>query len=347
MRPALEELRAAVQGRWFEVLTAIGLPTDSLTRRNKPCPACGGTDRFSFTDRKGSGSFVCRALERQGGDGFELVQHWLGCDFPAALEAVAKALGRDGGAVTAARARPRPQPSPKPQPVARHRRDAGADLRRLWHEARPLCQGDAADRYLTARGLALSRFPAVLRLHPSLPYWITEDGQTRLLGSFSAILAAVQGPDFRTVALHRTYLSPLGGKLELTHPYTGQPLPARKLKTRGDGVMPGAACRLFDPVGGRLAVCEGIETGLAVHQACGIPVWACLSAGGLSSVVLTPLARQIYIAADNDEHGAGMRAAQALAGRLEAEGRQVEILAPSTPGMDWLDVLNATAKEAA
>ncbi|MEQ1840438.1 MAG: sulfatase-like hydrolase/transferase, partial [Verrucomicrobiales bacterium] len=50
---------------------------------------------------------------------------------------------------------------------------------------------------------------------------------------------------------------------------------------------------------GRLGVCEGIETGLAVMTACsGLPVWSALSTSHLEQVMLPPAAREIVILAD-------------------------------------------------
>lgn len=339
-RLAVDELRRAANGRWFDVLTALGMPADSLTRANKPCPACGGADRFSFTDKNGSGSFVCRALDRQGGDGFELAMHWLGRDFRATLEAVAGALG--GGAAgqtcrTAAPAAPRPSVPPR-------RKDAGEALRRVWRAARDVAGGDPVARYLAGRGLSLADFPAVIRHHPGLMYWHPVNGKPVRLGTFPAMLAAVQGADGRVVALHRTYLTPAGGKAVVADPATGKALAVKKLMTRDEQVMPGAAVRLYPPTGGRIALAEGIETALAVFLASGLPVWACVNAHGLATVRLPPDVAEVFIAADNDPGGTGQRAAQALADRMRQEGRQVEILTPSTPGADWLDVLNQ-AKE--
>ena len=79
-------------GQWHSILQALGVPHATLTKRNKPCPACGGTDRFSFID-DGRGAFTCRSLDRQGGDGFALVQHLNGCGFIDAVKTVANALG--------------------------------------------------------------------------------------------------------------------------------------------------------------------------------------------------------------------------------------------------------------
>lgn len=333
---AVSELRQAANGRWLDILTALGVPVASLTKANKPCPACGGSDRFSFTDKSGSGSFVCRALDRQGGDGFELVMHWLGCDFPGALNAVAQALGIDPGA-------PRSAPPPTAPPVPRPpRRDGGEALRAMWRQAHPVTEGDTVARYLAGRGLNLPAVPPVIRHHPALAYWRPcSNGRPLRLGIYPAMLAAVQGKDGRVVALHRTWLTPSGAKAAPINPATGKPLPVKKLICRDEQVMPGAAIRLYPPESGRLALTEGIETALAVRLSCGLAVWACVSAHGLSAVTLPPEVAEVFIAADNDANGTGQRAARALEQRLRGEGRRVEILTPSSPGLDWLDVLNA------
>lgn len=335
-RLSLERLRFDAIGRWPEILVAVGVPAESLSRNAKPCPACGGKDRFSFTDRRGSGSFVCRGLDRQGGDGFELVMHYLGCDLRAALAAVSDALGGAPCQPAAARV----------LPVERTSRDDGEALRRVWKEAAPPVQGDPVWRYLEQRGCLPAEMPATLRCHPSLPYWLTDGGKPTRLGSFPAMLAAVQGQDGVTVAIHRTYLHHDGSKAVVRDPAGGDSLPVKKLKARKEGVMPGAAVRLFPVAGGRLVVAEGIETALAVHILTGAPVWACVSASGLASVVLPPEAGEVFVAADHDPSGTGQRAAQVLTERLKQEGRAGCVLFPSTPGLDWLDVLNAERSQA-
>jgi len=107
------------------------------------------------------------------------------------------------------------------------------------------------------------------------------------------------------------------------------------------GKTAGGAVRL-GPVGqnGVVALSEGIETGLAAMTA--IPrlaVWATLSTSGLEQVQLPAEAVRIIILADNDVSGAGLRAAEATAQRLRAEGREVAIALPSTAGQDFNDLL--------
>lgn len=337
---SIEQLRVAAAGRWPDILISVGIPKSSLTKQNKPCPACGGCDRFSFTDKNGCGSFVCRAMDRQGGDGFELVMHYLGCNLRGALTAVADALGGPIGNLH----REHPLCSYSNTTQLQHKRsgrDDGAALQRLWREAAPVAAGDPVWLYLNRRGVLPEIMPVTLRCHRALPYWHTSAGKPVRLGTFPALLAAVQGPDGMTVAIHRTYLDVHGEKVQLRDPDSEEALPVKKLKTRREGVMPGAAVRLFPVDRGRLVVTEGIETALAVHILTGAPVWACVSASGLASVALPPDVREVVVAADHDPNGAGQRAAQLLAERLKEEGRAGSVLFPSTPGLDWLDVLNS------
>ena len=155
------------------------------------------------------------------------------------------------------------------------------------------------------------------------------------------MLAAVQGREGMTVAIHRTYLTPDGNKLVLHDEANGERLPVKKLKTRRAGVMQGAAIRLFPADGRRLVVAEGIETALAVHVLTGAPAWAAVSANGLATLDFPQGVGDIVIAADHDPNGVGQRAANALRKKLMQEERAGCVLFPSTPGLDWLDVLNA------
>lgn len=222
-------------------------------------------------------------------------------------------------------------------PRSQHGRDRKAFLERVWSQALPLKRGDTATRYLEARGLRLEALPVALRLHPALAYH--HEGQR--VGSFPAMLARVEHPEHGLVTLHRTYLAPDGsGKAEV-------PSPKKLMTPVFEGAGNGAAIRLFAPTEGqRLALAEGIETALAVHQATGWPVWSCVSAGGLERVILPPEARAVVICADHDRvnpstgERTGWAAAQSLAHRLIREGRRVWVAQPPLEGQDWLDVLN-------
>ncbi|TCP10889.1 putative DNA primase/helicase [Crenobacter luteus] len=337
----LQHVRREAFGRWPDILTALGIPAEVFRhRRNQPCPCCGGTDRFQFID-KGTGRFVCRGLDRLGGDGFALAMHWLGADFKAALRAVAGVLGLAEGATPTAAAPRAPAPASVPAT-----RDDAAKLERLWREAAPLHRDDPAARYLTGRGLLLNVYPAALRCHPALPYWCEVDGRPVHLGDFPALLAELTAPDGSRAGLHRIYLTPDGRKARPLHPASGAALDCKKLLTAHEGASKGAAVRLFEPEGGALALAEGIETALAVRLGSGLPCWAGVSAGGLERLELPETVADVHIMADHDESGTGQQAAERLAHRLLGEARRVRIHTPSAPG-DWLDVYQSRQEAAA
>jgi putative DNA primase/helicase len=86
-------------------------------------------------------------------------------------------------------------------------------------------------------------------------------------------------------------------------------------------------------------LCEGIETGLSIQQATGLPTWAALGAGNLARVILPEIVSKVIIAADNDANGVGQRAAFKAADEFIAQGRTVRIALPPEAGQDFNDVL--------
>jgi putative DNA primase/helicase len=334
-RLCASSIRASASGRWDSILISLGFPAPVLnSSRNVPCPCCGGTDRFQWID-KGMGRFVCRALERQGGDGLALVMHWLNCDFKTALNAVSEVLG-DGCAKLY-----RNQAAPaNTSNTNNHARQIAS----LWDAAEPVIPNNIAGLYLAERGLgALSMMPTALRYCSNLPYWHKKDGKPRKIGTFPALLAEVTAVDGQHVGLHRTYLNENGQKASIQAKDTGLTLPVKKLLASHEGASNGAAVRLQAIKNGKLALAEGIETALAVHLSSGLPCWACLSAGGLERVHVPAEATHVFIFADNDANQAGQRAAQALAARLRTAGVNVRLFKPKQVGIDWLDVLNDTS----
>ncbi|WP_373488196.1 toprim domain-containing protein, partial [Blastomonas sp.] len=116
------------------------------------------------------------------------------------------------------------------------------------------------------------------------------------------MLGQVRDRDDAVIGLHRSYLA--------TNEVAVTQAPLDKAK-KMLGRVAGGAVRLADlGDGDRLALSEGIETGLAVMTACpDLPVWATLSTSGLEQVDLPPGVRRVLILADNDTSGAGLRAA--------------------------------------
>lgn len=322
----VDDVKRRAHGHWTQILGSLGVDERILGKRNGPCPLCGGTDRFQYTDRFGEGNYHCRGCGPGGG--FKLLQAVKGCDFNTALHDVEQNVGHS------------------PSPPAVGSREPGATWMRklakqIWDEARPVMAADAVAKYLTGRGLSLTSYPTALRVHNALGYYERDDaGKSRKVGVYPAMLAAVQDVSGTPVTLHRTYLS--NGRKLISRD-------ARKVLSAG---IAGAAVRLFEPTD-ELALCEGIETALAVHLATGKPVWAAISAGNLEKVVLPAGVRRVQIYADNDSDGdfAGQAFAFALARRLRLErgpqaGRQVQVFLPRTPGADWADVwLRRTRKK--
>lgn len=150
-----DTIRATARGQWRQIHAALGIPPEALTDRHQPCPCCGGRDRFRCDDKDGSGSFICSHFANGGGDGFHLVEHYLDCDFPTALCAVAGVLGMGEGEYTAPPRKPLECPS---APC----KDQSGRIARLWTESAPIAPHDPVSGYLRGRGIALPPRPAVL-----------------------------------------------------------------------------------------------------------------------------------------------------------------------------------------
>ncbi len=317
----VEDVKRRAHGRWTEILASLGVDECILKRRNLPCPSCGGTDRFQYTDKFGEGNYHCRHCGPGGG--FKLLQAVKGIDFNTALQDVERCVGT---------APPMPLTATTEPSAERMKKLA----KRIWDEAKPVMPGDDVDRYLQGRGLGLTIYPRVLRLHPALGFYEKDaTGKSRKVAEYPAMLACIQGPDGHAVTLHRTYLQD-GQKATLRD--------AKKILSSG---INGAAVRLFEPTE-ELAIAEGIETALAVHLSTSKPVWAGLSAGNLEKLWLPDSVLTVCIYADNDADGDfdGQAFAYALARRLKKEARrsghrQVHVFTPKQPGLDWADVWHA------
>jgi len=322
----IEIAKRRARGNWPAMLERLGVDARILGKRNQPCPACGGRDRFQFTDKFGDGNYVCRGCGP--GDGFALLQRCLGWKFGEALQAVEDLLGI------------------APERLPRTTAGASATGMRLlaatlWEEAKPVAARDAVASYLCARGLVLSPYPPALRTHSALGYYVREAGQMRAkrVATYAAMLAAVHGADDKMVTLHRTYLED-GKKAPVAD--------SRKLLCAGAS---GAAVRLFE-AGEELAVAEGIETALAVHLCTGMPVWAAISAGNMAKLWIPASVRHLAIYADHDASYTGQAAAYALARRVKTQAKdarapEVAVHVPHAVDSDWADVLRARRAQAA
>ena len=193
---------------------------------------------------------------------------------------------------------------------------------RIWRRCVP-APGTLVETYLRARGIKIP-------VPPSLRYLAAAKHKPTGL-DLPAMVAGVQGPDGRVVAVHRTFLSRNGtAKASVSEPRMSL------------GPVAGGAVRLAK-ANGRLAVSEGIETGLSILQATGIPTWAALSAPNMANMILPPDIRNVILGPDGDE--AGATHARQAARRFVDEGRTVRI-APAPEGQDFNDMLRAEARTA-
>ncbi|MDK1021841.1 MAG: toprim domain-containing protein [Candidatus Hydrogenedentes bacterium] len=209
-------------------------------------------------------------------------------------------------------------------PAADKRRQAAKGMA-IWQESEAIT-GTLAEAYLQDRCITTA-LPPSLRFHPALPYWDTAGDKPVLLGDFPTLVSGITvWPSRSVVAVQAVYLNPkTAGKADVGCPK----------KTFGPAA--GGAVRLAAH-GLRLALCEGVETGLSVLQSCnGLPVWATTGTAGLYNVTLPPIVTDLIIAADADPPGE--IAAQKSSQRFIAEGRRVKVAKPPHGHNDFNDAL--------
>ncbi len=285
-----QDLTKALGGRW------------SGTSGEARCPA--------HKDRTPS-------LSLRDGDGGRLLTC---CHAGCAPEAVWAAL-LDRGLVSRAEDRPResrhrrrPQrPDKPPTPTSSPNQNCALEI---WHAARPT-PNTPVEAYLRGRGITLP-VPPTLRYHPGVRY-----ERSGLL--LPCMVAAVQAPDRKVSAIHRTYIRDDGkGK-------AGVEKPKMALGPIGNG-----AVRLGS-AGPVLGIAEGVETGLSAMELFGLSVWCSLSCSRLDRLLLPPEAVEIHIFADNGApgHEATERAAEAY----QAQGRRIVVRFPPESCGDFNDVL--------
>jgi putative DNA primase/helicase len=295
-------VRDIAAGKWRGILVALGFDESMLDGRHRPCPSCGGTDRWRYDDKGGNGSSYCSQCGAT--DGIGLIMKVKGIQFKEAAKEIERVVG-----------------FVKPEALKPAQSDADkiAALRRIWKEAAPIAPGDEVSRYLAWRGLEVPQSPA-LRCHPGLSY---RDGDET--GRYPAMLALVTAPDGSGASIHRTYL------------LDGKKAPVSKPRKLMPGLpISGAAVRL-SPIAECLGVAEGVETALASSMQFFMPVWAAVSAGGLESWIPPDGVKKVCVFGDNDITYTGQKAAYALAHRLAMSGIEVDVQIPDGAGTDWAD----------
>ena len=244
-----------------------------------------------------------------GQDGVLLVNCFSGCDPVEILRAL------NGQGLS--------EPSTKPPSPCLHHRDNGRAALDIWHEAGPAA-GTPVERYLRRRGITLP-VPASIRFHPGLKH-----GPTGLV--LPAMVAAVQSPDRRICAIHRTFLTEYGDKANVLTPKMAL------------GPFGAGAVRLAK-AGSLLGLAEGIEDALSAMQLCDLPCWASLGGVRLARVDLPCEVREVHIFADGDE--AGREAAAKAVRRFRREGLEARAFLPPNGAKDMNEVLMAEGRACA
>jgi hypothetical protein len=283
-----------------------GIKLRGKVERVGSCPRCGGTDRFAVNVAKQI--WNCRGC-RQGGNVIDLVRHLDG--FRDAVETLT------GGTEVRPQVRKPSRPT-EPDPPDDYEERQARKAAWLWLQ-RARIEGSPAERYLReVRGYS-GPLPATLGfLPPARPEHLPA-----MIAAFALVdepEPGVVGEPHGITSVHLTLLKPDGsGKADVkpNKLVIGRPLGRPIVLTPPNDLL-------------GLAITEGIEDALSVHQATGLGAWAAGSAPFMPAIAEAVLdyIEAVTIYAHNDP--AGQDGAQKLAEALTRRGIEVLIkgLAP-------------------
>lgn len=346
-----DEISRAAAGRWGPILSALGPfkePVDAGFRRKCKCPMHNDKGKHfrMYNDFEQTGGAICNDCGAFP-NGFKLLAEAKSMPIRDVFQEVAEYLGMtDTGEAPKRFTGPIDRPEDPKVVAERQRRDdrIRQKLNAAAREAVPLSHPDAepARSYLRSRKLDPSVLSKDFAFHRGMEYFDDPDdtGTLKLIGVFPVLLATVRDANGAPVVYHRTFLTPEGKKAPVRDPKRLMSLPSGKHATGGAiRIVPGEDSSI-------ISLAEGLETSLAVLSATGLPVWSCVSAPMLSSVVLPERFKTVLIWADLDNSKAGQVHADDLAHRLLAQGRKVFVFYPPGPvppnqkSVDWLDAFS-------
>lgn len=301
--PRAKTIESAV-GKWPGILAALGVDERFLGRKHGACPFCGGTDRFRFDDKNGSGSFICSHCG--AGSGMDFLMKLFGWPFKEAASNVDRVMG-----------------SVKESLRVDERSDADkvAAIKRVLRDCQPVTEGDPVWLYLNRR-VGITSIPSDIKYHPNLFH---SDG-----GQFPAMISVLRSEDGTGATLHRTYLTTNGEKAPVT----------QVKKFMAGKRLNGGAVRL-SRVQAQIGIAEGIETALAASERFQMPVWAATNAVLLEQFMPPAGVQAVHVFGDNDSSFTGQAAAYSLARRLVRDGFAVEVHFPERADSDWCDEVPA------
>ncbi|MEP2531745.1 toprim domain-containing protein [Shimia sp.] len=234
-----------------------------------PCPAHNGTDNNLAVSNGENGIPVLHC-------------HSHGCDFldiVAALRDRGLRPGRNAANYTP------PTPAERRQAAQSKADDEQARIKVAmgqWNATVPLA-GTLSDRYLHRTRGRDGTGVKDLRHHPKIYYSKTEFAP--------ALVAAIRNiTTGKITGVHRTFLTETGQKITRT--------------VKGRQANGAIMLDPMDSISTGLAICEGIEDGLAI-QTIQRPVWCLINKGGIAKFPVLPGIEHVTIYADNDEAGRG------------------------------------------
>ena len=271
-------------------------------------------------------------------DALRWARAWLGIDSmnPAALKETRRKAEKAGEAAV--------------KSLAANLEKRKKQARAIWLSGSPTQIGDPVDLYLASRGIwlgNLDRIPAAIR-------YLSECWCSEQRAKLPAMVTAINGPDGKIAAVHRTYLKihddgsvtkadlrsakmvlgPYAGgaariwRGEVIAAETGEVTPARPLAQTGPGQ--------------EVVICEGIEDALTLAQASPERrIMAAISVSNIGQVALPENVVSVILVADNDGPGTPAAAAfdKAVAAH-QAAGRRVKIARAPSGYKDVNDFLN-------
>ena len=182
-----------------------------------------------------------------------------------------------------------------------------ASAGRMWDEAYPAHSNHTARDYFSNRGLDVSLCEDRLRWQYTA-------------GSYSNIIAKIEGPDGETKGFQFTYLN---GSIK-TDKFGGG-------GRRTEGYSKGIIRLTENPDLGVLAVGEGVETALSftqLRETRDVTIWATVTCANLAAFPVLDDFDEVIVAVDVEESGAGEKAAEKLKDRWLAAGKRVVLVYP-------------------
>jgi Toprim domain/CHC2 zinc finger len=334
------------QARSFPVLELAERHGARLKKSGKQyegaCPHCGGADRFWVVPSLNVAG--CRGCDFRG-DAIALEMHLSGGSF---IEAMRALIGKDAGTPTRRQPTPDEIKAREAREAERRRAEAAEQARNASSAARivaslqPLAGTPGEDYLRDVRKIEV-RHPAIRRVlegvdalgwcartcfrqeNPSKP---GHELNGQWLGAIIGILSdPITGA--RTGGITRTFI------------HQGRKV-CRAMSLAGVGRQGIIRLSGDDEVEGGLHGCEGIESALSAMMVGFVPMWAFGSSTTMEDFPVLAGVECLTIIADNDENGAGEKAATKAGRRWRAAGREVHVFGSREPG-DINDIVRRTA----